>query len=394
MKILYDSQIFDYQNFGGISRYFYELIADFEKDNDVTWELPIVYSNNQYIKKLPRFSNNIINRVEKSDSLRKFAWGLQFRGKERLYHLKSRVSENTPELQIATNRNKAIEKLKEGNFDVFHPTYYEDYFMDYIGNKPYVLTVHDLIHQIFPELGLYDPKDKSRRMLDNASKIIAVSKSTKSDLVNIFDIEESKIEVIYHGNSLQQTGMVVSEEFRNKLPLTYFLYIGNRNSYKNFLFFVEVFAAATKYSPDINVVCTGPAFDNYELYLFNKIGITKRVFNIYVNDDELTYLYNNALSFIFPSMYEGFGIPILEAFSCGCPVLVSNSSSLVEIGEEAVVYFEPKNAASMRTAIEWVISNPTLRDEKVRLGYEQVKKFSWKKAALETKQVYNQVISL
>jgi len=394
MKILFDHQIFEFQRFGGISRYFFELINHLENDKDVQWELPVSYSDNEYLKSLPGFGDKILPKSEKVDHYKKFLWGTDFRGKGMLYRIKKKlVPEPFPNKESEINKTKTIEVLRQGHFDIFHPTYYDDYFLEHIEGKPFVLTVYDLIHQIFPEFGLYEKMDKNKDLLQRASTIIAISESTKSDLINIFNIDEKKIVVTHLASSLRENGSEVGEDFKNKLPFRYLLFVGGREGYKNFLFFAQVVAALTGEEKDLCVVCTGSPFNEKELYLFNKTGITERMVHTYVNDNELSYLYRNAAAFVFPSMYEGFGLPVLEAFSCGCPVLVSNTSSLIEIGGDAVIYFDPKNPASMIRAIKGILTNVELRIHNISKGYEQVKKFSWQKTADETKTVYQEIVS-
>ena len=393
MRILYDHQIFDFQQFGGVSRIFYELIVHFENDPSIEWTQPILYSDNEYLRQMPCFKSVLIPR-SRADHYKNFLWGAEFKNKRILYRLKAKVwPEPVLDKETEINKARSIEKIKEGNFDVFHPTYYDDYFLQYLNGKPFVITVYDLIHQIFPEFGMFEKIDKNRNLLDKASKIIAISESTKLDLVNLFNVDERKIAVTHLANSLGKDYENISDEFKKKLPRKFLLYVGGRGAYKNFLFFIHVVATIIEEDKDLYVVCTGAPFDSNERYLFNKTGVTNHIYHTYVNDNELIYLYKNAISLIFPSMYEGFGLPILEAFNCGCPVLVSNSSSLAEIGEDAVVKFEPKNPASMKHAIKSIVHDTTLREDKIRKGYQQVKKFSWQKTADETKQIYQEILS-
>ena len=394
MKILYDHQIFDFQKFGGVSRYFYELMTHLNKDVTVQWELPILFSDNEYLKNMPGFAGSLLPKSKAVDPYKNFLRGANFRGKNILYQVRKRIfpepgASNESEL----NKSKTIEKIKEGNFDVFHPTYYDDYFLDYIGDKPFILTVYDLIHQIFPEFGLYEKVDKNKPLLAKASKIIAISESTKADLISMFNVDERKITVTHLASSLQKTAAAVSEGFIHKLPEKYLLYVGGRGTYKNFLFFAHIVAALMEEDKDLCVVCTGSPFDENEQYLFKKTGIADRIYHTYANDQELRHLYKRALALVFPSMYEGFGLPILEAFSCGCPVLVSNTSSLIEIGGDAASYFEPKNPASMINAIKKILADPTLKNEKIRAGYRQAEMFSWQKTTDETKEAYRQVLA-
>ena len=394
MKVLFDHQVFEMQRFGGISRYFFELINDFSKDDDVNWELPVLYSENEYLKNMVFFRDRLLSPPSMPDPFAAFMFGRQFRGKGLLYRAKNKFFPSAPMPLPDDNKSKVIKKLIEGDFDIFHPTYYDDYFIDYIGDKPFVLTVYDLIHQVFPEFLLYEKPDKSKRLLDKAAKILAISESTKKDLVNIFNIDEQKIVVTLLSNSLDLHTSVVSEEFKNKFPSQFLLFVGNRTGYKNFLFFMQIFAAIGETEKQLSVVCTGPAFNEKELFFFHQAGIKNRVFHTYVSDAELVFLYKNAVALVFPSMYEGFGLPILEAFGCGCPVLASNTSSMSEIGGDAVIYFEPKSAASMKGALKTVLFNDELKMEKVNKGYLQLQKFSWHKTAAETKEVYKEIISV
>ncbi len=392
MKILYDFQIFSNQNVGGISRYIYELINQFDKDNSIDWEIPMIYSSNVYLKTHPFFSQKLLPHPFRLKDNISFLSKAAFVKEKLLYKITNQIQkERFVVMEYEKNKALNIEKIKQGNFDIFHPTYFDSYFMDYIGDKTYVLTIHDMINQVFPEMMLYQP-DKSKAMVDRADRIITVSENTKKDLINIFNADEQKIDVVYLANSLEEKLSAVSDEFKKKIPEKYLLFVGGRLDYKNFLFFAQMFASLKLTNHDLNIVCTGSPFNASEKYLFNKLGIHDCVYNTFVSDDELIHLYKNAIAFVFPSMYEGFGLPVLEAFSCGCPAVISNTSSLAEIGEDAAVYFEPKNPESMLNALESIVNNPILRQEKIARGYKQLEKFSWEKTALLTKEVYNKAL--
>lgn len=394
MKVLYDYQIFEMQRFGGISRYFFELINMFGKDEEVEYELPVRFSGNEYLKSIACFRDKLLPKSEPKNDYERFLWGAKFRGKGILYRVKNKFAPAPAiDTESAANRSAVIEKLQQGDFDVFHPTYYDEYFLDYIGTKPFVITVYDLIHQVFPEFGMYETRDKNKNLLHKAKKIIAISESTKRDLVSIFGIDEHKVVVTYLANSLQGNISSVAGDFKSKLPPDYMLFVGNRDAYKNFLFFTQVFASMSGKLKHVCVVCTGSPFSKGEIFFFNKLGIADKMYHVFVNDDELSFLYSNAIVFVFPSMYEGFGLPVLEAFNCGCPVVASHSSSLTEIGEDAVIYFEPKNPASMIRALNKVINDDALRMEMINKGYHQLAKFSWKQTADRTKEVYEEVIA-
>ncbi len=362
MKILYDHQIFTNQKFGGISRYFYEVINGLNKQTNIKCEISLLVSSNHYIS-----DRKIVNHINLLPNK-------NFRGKVRLFNL--------------INKPYSILKIRDQLFDIFHPTYYDPYFLKYIGNKPFVVTVHDMIHEKFKEF--FSPKDKTshykKLLVEKATKIISVSKNTKKDLIDIFGIDESKIEVVYHGY-LKSVKPNINLNF--KLPDKYILFVGNRNGYKNFERFIKSISKILRKDKDLYVICAGGGkFNSKEIYLLSEFRIKNKVLQYDVNDEELAYLYRNASSFVFPSLYEGFGIPILEAFACGCPVVCSNSSSFPEIAEEAAYYFDPYSENSINYAIIKVIEDSKLRNELIHKGYEKLKDFSWEKTAEQTKKVY------
>lgn len=366
MKILYDHQIFTSQKYGGISRYFYELIRGLSDTSNINYEIPLLVSNNYYIsdKKFVNYVDLLPNK--------------QFRGKVRIFNY--------------LNKPYTILKLKQQKFDVFHPTYYDSYFLKYIGDKPFVLTVHDMIHEKFSEM--FSPKDRTteqKRLLEEkAAKIIAVSQSTKKDLIDLFGADESKIEVVYHGNSLfPKSNIKLSLE----IPKKYLLFVGGRNSYKNFERFIKSIAELLTQDKELFVVCTGGGkFSNYEIRLFKELGISKQILQFNLDDDSLVYFYKNALAFIFPSLYEGFGIPVLESFACGCPLVCSNVSSLPEVAGEAALYFDPYSKESIRNAVLRILYDTNLRKDLINKGYQQLKKFSWKQTVEQTKKIYESML--
>jgi len=365
MKILYDHQIFSMQKFGGISRYFSELFFHFNNKKDISIEVRLLLSDNYYLSK-----TKIIKYIN-------FLPNKQFRGKYRLFNL--------------INKANSIIALKKKNYDIFHPTYYDPYFLEYIGNKPFVLTVHDMIHEKFSEMfPANDKTTKQKKLLvEKATKIIAVSECTKKDLIELFGTDESKIEVVYHGNSLfPKANIKISYD----LPKKYLLFVGQRNIYKNFERFIKSISDILKEDKDLYVLCAGGGkFKDNEVQLLNELGVSNKVFQYQIDDDSLAYFYKNALAFIFPSLYEGFGIPILESFACGCPVLCSNVSSLPEVAGEAACYFDPYSEESIRNAVLKILNDKAYREELINKGYEQVKKFSWEKTAEKTKKVYESI---
>jgi glycosyltransferase involved in cell wall biosynthesis len=379
MNILYDHQIFEQQRIGGVSRYFSENIYHFP--NVVSCEIAILYSDNIYLK-----NHNLPNVKPIVDYKQKLIKGLEFKGKGRLFNLLKVMNPSKYYDCYQMNREYSIELLKRQNFDIFHPTYYNDYFLEFIGKKPFVITIHDMTYEKFPEF--FPIADKTsmmkKKLAQKASHIICVSENTKKDIISFLGIDEKKISVIYHGVSSIEN----NECSYIDIPKDYMLFIGAREGYKNFLFFIHSIAG-TLIGNNINLICTGKPFSNEEIELFQNLNINNRVFHHYANDSEMAFLYKNAIAFIFPSLYEGFGIPILEAFANDCPVLLSNTSCFPEIAGEAALYFDPKSSVEIQNQISSILNSTDSRTELINKGIERLKLFSWENACNATVEVYN-----
>jgi glycosyltransferase involved in cell wall biosynthesis len=227
-----------------------------------------------------------------------------------------------------------------------------------------------------------------KKLAQKASHIISVSENTKKDIVSFWGIEEEKITVIYHGvNAVENCDCSYID-----VPKDYVLFIGARDGYKNFLFFIHSIAGIM-IENNINLICTGKPFGNEEIELFKDLNIYSRVFHRFANDSEMAYLYKNAIAFIFPSMNEGFGIPILEAYANDCPVLLSNTSCFTEIAGNAALYFDPKSRSEIQNKINELINSNSLRNELIIKGRTRVNSFSWENAAVETAEVYSHYLS-
>lgn len=385
MKVLFDYQIFETQTFGGISRYYVELIKKFCKNNLIDWELPIIYSNNIYLENEHELFNYI---KKKEDPFSYFLPDFDFKGKWKLYKAVNKLT-RFPKEEFA-NRELSLKHIKEKDFDIFHPTYYNDYYLEYISNKPFVITVHDLIYEKFSAQNLVTDfhSDTKQKVIKKATKVIAISENTRKDLIELFKVDEKKIEVIYQANSLQANYDFAALSQSLKLPEKYLLFVGNRKGYKNFNFFIHSVAPVLKNNKDLFIVCTGSAFSQEELISFSSLGISNQMKHHFVDDISLAFFYKNALAFVFPSLYEGFGIPILEAFSCGCPAILSNTSSFPEVGGDAATYFNPADKDSIYEAVNSILNNENIRIEMRQKGYERLRLFSWEKTALETQAVY------
>jgi len=366
MKILFDHQVFSYERYGGISRYFSELIKHCHANQNCDVDLSLKYSDNIYLEAFDKINvKHFLNNIDFNKKL-----GILNR------------------LNIQNSKRY----LKNQDFKVFHPTFYNPYFLEYIGNKPFVLTVHDMITEIFPGMfpGQYKISTWKRILIQKAHKIIAVSENTKEDIIHLFGVNEKRIEVIYHGSSLDL--IMCKDVIPTNLPDKYLLFIGKRSFYKNFERFIRAVSYLLTMDKQLKVICVGGMkFTSQEKKLFKKLKITNSVLHFQADDRFLATLYKNALAFVFPSLYEGFGLPVLEAFSCGCPAIISKTSSFKEVGGNAVIYFDPEDESSIQDAVKKVIYDKSLKNILRQEGFERVRKFTWEQTALNTLKIYREV---
>lgn len=374
MKILYDNIIFINQNYGGVPRYFFELMNYYKQNNSLDFEFPVLYSENEYLKDTD--ISPWVRRFKKSGLLKV-----------------GEIRKNLRKLNQILVRNA----IKSNKFDIFHPTFYDGYYLDMIGDKKLVITIHDMIQEIFSKDFINDPSEaaKYKKLCAyRADKIIAVSENTKKDILRFYpDIKEEKIEVIYHGNPFDR--FKYSKKPEIQIPEKYILYVGNRNLYKNFNFFLESITPLLRDNRGIKLFLAGSAsLSVEEINLINSLELANSIIYHRATDEELLYLYQNALCFVFPSLYEGFGFPILESFGAKCPVIASNVASLPEVGSDACAYFDPENSDSIYESINKVIIDKQLRKTMIEKGIKRAEDFSWKKTALKTQEAYEKVLRL
>lgn len=365
MKIYYDYQICIGQKFGGISRYYYELMHYIEQLGLGKADMNCIGSVNKYFESYLGY-----NAYPKREGL--VGTGLFF-------------------IKDFLNRVQTFFKVQKG-YDIVHPTYYNSYLANYPKNgAKLVTTVYDMTHEKFTDMfSKRDPTIRQKKkMLFKADHIIAISESTKRDILQFYpEIPEEKISVIYIGSSFSCQKKV---ENNGKFPEKYILFVGQRGGYKNFDTFFEAARQILDQYTGLSLVCIGGgAFSGEERIKME--GYLHRIVQIDASDDELTYAYSHALCFIFPSMYEGFGIPTLEAFTCGCPVVLSNTSSMPEVGGDAVEYFDPNDATEIASQINKVLLDENLREEMRQKGYKQLEKFDWKVITKQIIECYQKVM--
>lgn len=366
MRILYDYQGLT-QPVGGVSRCFCEYIKEIRKTNDVKIACPMTH--NIYLHEILNIKTF---SVQSQNSFR----GRWF-------------------FEEQCNRVSSIFAIIKNDFDIFHPTFDKQFYYGKIIRKPYVITVHDMIpelyysHDVNASTNLESFIKNKRRALKGASRIMCVSQNTRKEMLEYYSfINPDKVDVVYHGIN------VPNEKYIGNSLGRYILFVGQRQLYKNFLFTIKSLVPLFNKDKELKMICTGSGFTEAESKCICQLELQKRIINSgFVDEIHLSSLYHNALAFVFPSVYEGFGIPILEAFANGCPACVADTSCFPEVGGGAVDYFNPHNAESILSSVTKVVTDSDYASKLRNKGYERAKLFTWKSAADKVLQCYKKVIA-
>jgi len=262
---------------------------------------------------------------------------------------------------------------------------------------PYIVTVHDLIRTCFS----FDKETVTERILlkldirgiKRASHIIAVSWNTKNDLIKYLKIPENRISVVYNG---VDHGIFRPNNIK-LLDKPYILYVGSERPRKNLGRLFEAFAKLKAEFPELKLVKVGlpgrlKRFREDTMRKSDSLGISRDIIFVdYASELDLVHYYSSAILLAYPSLYEGFGLPPLEAMACGCPVVTSNISALPEVVGKAGIIVDPYDTDGLAQAMRWILTDSELRDSMIRNGLEQAKKFSWEKTVEQTMEVYEKV---
>jgi glycosyltransferase involved in cell wall biosynthesis len=376
MKIAYDSQIFFMQSYGGVSRYFCEIASRIAKEPSVQVSIIAPMHSNAYLAHVPQ---GIVSgfRAPKMDRFQtNYGANYPYRALRGLGLLMG---------------NWMLHAMKP---DIVHETYFSPYRLG-ARRARRVLTIHDMIHEKFASK--FPRADKTARYkalaAERADHVICISESTRRDAIEILGLPLAKISVIHHGFDLMTTDGVSAEELVLPTSKPFLLYVGNRGGYKNFLGLLEAYATSPQLRTGYRLICFGGgALNMDEQKAIHKLGLDSRqVIQLGGSDQLLASLYERASTFIYPSLYEGFGIPPLEAMSYDCPVVCSKSSSIPEVVGDAGEYFDPADIESMRAAMERVVTSDSHRKLLIARGRARLKYFSWDRCAAETLDIYRKL---
>lgn len=286
-----------------------------------------------------------------------------------------------------------------GRTDVFHGT---NYVLPSIMNAQKVVTIHDMSFEIEP--GWYPPEMKRTARLIHksalkADMIIAISAATKNDIIKLYGISPDKITVIYYGSPspLERTILEKKSEFiKNKysLPDKFFLFVGILEPRKNIKGIMESFKITRRRGLKHKLVLAGhPGWKTAEVMeTLEKLGLKNDViFPGYIENNELQYIYFLADAFVFPSLNEGFGLPILEAMSSSTPVITSNISSTAEVAGDSALLVSPHDSEQIADAMYRFAADPDLRREYIEKGKKRLEAFSWEETARKTLELYREL---
>ena len=368
IKLVYDYQIFWQQKYGGVSRYFYDLATRMSQYECFDVKILAGFYINEYLKKIK--SGIVI--------------GIPTPKVPRTGVILQQLNQSFSKAWLAANPPNIV-----------HETFYAT---DSVHPKETVtvLTVYDFMDEIFsPESRIVSVKASAIRRADH---LICISDNTRKDLLERFDIEPSKVSVVYEGIGFADSAKINSQtalHFSNpNLKAPYILFVGHRSGYKNFGRFLEAFASSKSLVKDFKIVCFGSVpLQNQELEYAQSLGILDGTLLWLSGDDTLLEsLYRGAAALVFPSLYEGFGNPPLEAMSAGCPVICSNTSSMPEVSGDAAEYFNPYDIESMAIAMENVLYSKERAQEMIHRGKDRAKLFSLDKCAEEIRAIYLSLI--
>jgi glycosyltransferase involved in cell wall biosynthesis len=296
--------------------------------------------------------------------------------------------------------------LRKNPVDIYHTQYIVPFWFP--KNIKLVTTIHDISFNYFPEYikksDLFFLKTFIPRSIRKSYRVIAVSKYSREDIIKFYQSSDEKVDYTYNGIDFERFNQIFSESRKEdvrkkyRLPENFVLYIGTLQPRKNIPALVDAFSVLMEKNDqkDLKLVIAGNRqarnFDPRIDEVIEKYNLQKNVlFPGWIDEEDKPALYKLANCFVFPSLYEGFGIPIVEAMAAGTPAVCSNKTSLPEVGEEGVLLVDPENKEEFAKNINKILTDENFRVDLAKNGIEQAKKFSWQKTAMKTLEIYKQL---
>jgi glycosyltransferase involved in cell wall biosynthesis len=361
MRVFFDGEIFTKQRYGGVSMMFRELAS----------RLPVLDSSVKITTF--RFPDDLA-----SATLRRREWYFVPKVGGFLRRLDS--------VALGTHARQAAP-------DIYHPTFYR---IPADLNMPVVVTIHDLIPRFFDDVaGAENMRRAKDRALARADHVIAVSENTRDDLLELTPLGKDTVSVVYPApNPKFREAAPRPETLHVPIPSEYLLYVGGRQSYKNFLKLLDAYGSWRE-NDRYALVCAGGRnhWSDKEQNRIENYAIGDRV-HLFpdIDDRALHTLYDGASALVYPSLYEGFGIPPLEAMCCDTPVIAADRASIPEVVGDAALLVDPSSVVAIREALSAVLK-PQVRAELIANGSERVSRFTWVRTTRETLSVYKQLLS-
>lgn len=354
-------EIFTRQRFGGVSRYCVELARELNQTGEVDARIDAGLHINEYLWN----SRQCVNH-------RGIFLSRPSRTAKRICDLAEKFNRKLP---------------TGGQADVVHLSYYgHEHFRRRSAAK--ICTFYDMIHERFaPDPTFFERKQKC---LTKSDRSIAISEATKADMVHYLGADPDKIDVVYLASR------IAFQADTSAASGQYLLWVGARNWYKNFETFVRGYVRSRAASDGVPLLCAGgPPITQQEQETWHALGLDpERVRYLQPTDSELAALYGSALGLVYASLYEGFGIPPLEAMMCNCPVIASNSGSIPEVVGDAALMIDPQSPESIANQIDELIYNSDTAIRLRRCGLAQAAKFSWERCAQETLACYRRALNM
>lgn len=369
MRILFDHQAFSLQNTGGISRYFYELIKYLNSIEGVRTETLLGFSSTMWpILEASQPNGKVIY------------WG------NRLF------SSGMPTYAL----NELLLNVRSvgiGKVDIYHSTLYR--FMPAVRARRFVATHHDCIQERFPELFPNLPRIRAAkiRMFKKADLVFCNSESSRADLEHFYGVEPSRCKVIHHAVSPMVRSQTGKLELCQRVRRPFLLYVGIRAAYKNFKGFLTAFSESGLYTDYDMMAIGGGPFSEDELQLVRGFGLQDAVIAVpFASPDMLAEAYSSARLFVYPSLYEGFGLPPLEAMLMGTPALVASCPATVEVCGDAAIFFDPLDQADFVSKLKCALEDETMRQKKILIGLKLVQRYKWSRTAEQVLAAYRTIL--